>query len=374
MEKNHCHSNESARFAGKIESLDRPERKKAFPPEKLLEMVPIQKTDTILDLGAGTGYLTIPAAKMVDGLVYALDIDPRMVEVIASKAQAENIANIRLVTGSIEDIPLPADSMDVVLASLVLHEVKPLSETLRQIKRVLKEGGYFLCLEFEKKESSVDSQLSGPPMNIRIPSSVMEQEIIHAGFFITQKLFPNDFLYILIGKKQSKNEFTVERMISMLEERDRIAPIDKECDKFGIKKGDLVIDYGCGSGGYTKKVSELIGDEGKVYAVDIQELSIEAVKKKIVKYQLKNVKPILVKNIRQIEDNVADIILAIDMFHMVDDTHLFLQELHRLLKNNGYLFISMHHMTPDEARGKIASSKLWQIVDEVDNCLKCVPK
>jgi Rrf2 family protein len=173
---------------------------------------------------------------------------------------------------------------------------------------------------------------------------------------------------------QPENQFSVERMISMLEERDMISPIDKECDKFDIHKGNIVIDYGCGSGGYTKRVSELIGDEGKVYAVDIQELAIAAVKKKIVQYQLKNIEPILVKNIKQIKDHVADIIIAIDMFHMVQDTNLFLQALHILLKNNGYLFIDVYHMTLDEAREKIANSRLWEIKDEIGNCLKCSPK
>ena len=198
MEKNHSHSHEMGHehLARKIEFLDTPERSKAIPPEKLLQMLPIKKNDMILDLGAGTGYLTIPASKMVDGFVYALDIDPRMLEIIDSKAQAENITNIQLVKGSIDNIPLPADAVDIVLASLVLHEVKPLSKTLQQINRVLKEGGYFLCFEFDKKESS-----EGPPMNIRIPSSIMEQEIMNAGFGITQKLSPKDYLYVLIGKK-----------------------------------------------------------------------------------------------------------------------------------------------------------------------------
>jgi Cyclopropane fatty acid synthase and related methyltransferases len=173
---------------------------------------------------------------------------------------------------------------------------------------------------------------------------------------------------------QPKNEFTVERMIAMLEERDRISPVDKECDKFGLKKGDIVIDYGCGSGGYTKKVSELIGETRTVYAVDIHDQAIEAVKRKIADYRLKNVVPVLVKDIGQIKDNVADIIIAIDMFHMVKDTDTFLQELQRLLKHTGYLFISMHHMTPADVRGKIFNSNLWEIVDEIDNCLKCIPK
>jgi ubiquinone/menaquinone biosynthesis C-methylase UbiE len=197
MERHQHNSKEMHHLARKIEFLDRPERIKAFPPEELLQMLPIKKTDNILDLGAGTGYLAIPAAQMVDGLVYALDMDPQMLEVIGSKTQDENITNIQLVKGSIDNIPLSDDSIDIVLASLVLHEVKSLSKTLQQIKRVLKEGGYFLCFEFEKIESPIE----GPPMNIRISSSIMEQEIINAGFSITQKLFPRDFLYIFIVKK-----------------------------------------------------------------------------------------------------------------------------------------------------------------------------
>lgn len=171
----------------------------------------------------------------------------------------------------------------------------------------------------------------------------------------------------------NENEFTVERMISMLEERDLVSPINEECDKFGIKMGDVVIDYGCGSGGYTKKISELIGDNGKVYAVDIYELAIEAVRKKINKYQLNNVELILTKNIKTIDDNVADKIIAIDMFHMVHDPNAFLIELHRLIKKDGILFITMHHMNPNDARGKIRNSNLWRIVSESDNCLECLP-
>jgi ubiquinone/menaquinone biosynthesis C-methylase UbiE len=171
----------------------------------------------------------------------------------------------------------------------------------------------------------------------------------------------------------SNNEFTVERMISMLEERDRVAPIEHECDKFAIKKSDIVIDYGCGSGGYTKKISELVGDSGKVYAVDLYEQAIEAVKKKIDKYQLKNVDTVLVENIQTIDDNIADIIIAIDMFHMVQDINGFLKELHRLIKRNGFLFIDMHHMSQTDAVAKITNSMLWTITDELGNCLKCIP-
>lgn len=169
------------------------------------------------------------------------------------------------------------------------------------------------------------------------------------------------------------NNFTVEHMISMLEERDRIAPINEECNKFNIKNGDIVIDYGCGSGGYTKKISEILGENGKVYAVDIYELAIESVKKKINKYQLTNVETVLAKNINEIRDNVADIIIAIDMFHMVQEKNKFLKELYRLINKDGTLFIGIHHMTSEEVQRIILDSKLWEIQDKIDNCLKCIP-
>ncbi|MBU3114005.1 class I SAM-dependent methyltransferase [Clostridium lacusfryxellense] len=197
MKKHQHNLKEMQQLSRTVGYLDSPERIKAFPPKELLQMLPIKKTDNILDLGAGTGYLAITAAQMVDGLVYALDMNPKMLDIIESKAQDENITNIQLVKGSIDDIPLPDNSIDIVLASLVLHEVSPLSKTIKQIKRVLKEGGYFLCVEFEKTESVLD----GPPMHIRIPSANMEEELINAGFSIIQKLFPSDLLYIFIVKK-----------------------------------------------------------------------------------------------------------------------------------------------------------------------------
>lgn len=199
--KKHQHDlKEMQQFAKKIEFLDKSERQKSCPPEELLKMLPIKKTDSILDLGAGTGYLAIPAARMIDGLVYALDMDSKMLDVIDSKAHDENIANIQLVRGTIDNIPLPDNSIDIALASLVLHEVTPLLDILQEIKRVLKKGGYFLCFELEKKESIID----GPPTHIRIPSSLMEQEMKDAGFEIIQKTFQSllkEPAYIFIVKK-----------------------------------------------------------------------------------------------------------------------------------------------------------------------------
>ncbi len=197
MEKHKHLSKEMQLLARKVQFLDGAERIKAFPPEELLNMLSIKKTDNILDLGAGTGYLTIPAAKMVDGLVFALDIDSEMLEIIDSKAKEENASNIKFINSGTDNITLPDSSIDIVLASLILHEVRPLSETIFQINRVLKEGGQFMCLEYEKTDSAAD----GPPLHIRVSSSVMERELKNIGLSVTHKVFLKDSLYVIIAKK-----------------------------------------------------------------------------------------------------------------------------------------------------------------------------
>lgn len=54
-------------------------------------------------------------------------------------------------------------------------------------------------------------------------------------------------------------------------------------DEFNISEGDIVVDYGCGPGRYLKKASELVGDNGRVYAVDILEIALEYAEKEIKK-------------------------------------------------------------------------------------------
>ncbi|WP_404452918.1 class I SAM-dependent methyltransferase [Virgibacillus necropolis] len=195
MEKKDHNSIEMKRLAKKIEFLDNPERRGDILPEKLLNMLPVKKAGNFLDLGAGTGYITIPAAKIVEGMVFGLDIDSNMLEVINSKAKKENITNVKALKGSIDDIPLSDNSIDFALASLVLHEVKKLSNSLQQIKQVLKPDGYFVCIEIEKKDNPTHS-------HPRIASSIMEQEITNAGLRVTEKLYPTGGIYIIIAKKQ----------------------------------------------------------------------------------------------------------------------------------------------------------------------------
>ncbi|QQE72649.1 class I SAM-dependent methyltransferase [Brevibacillus composti] len=180
----------------KLAKLDNPERRKALPPEKLLAMLPINNQDAILDIGAGTGYFAIPAAKITKGTVYALDVAPQMLAVLQERVEEAGVANVQYVEGVIEEIPLPDQLVEHVIASLVLHEVEPLDRGLQEIYRLLKPGGTCFCLEWEKKETE-----QGPPLDHRIGSSELAEAFASAGFEIVARHFPTDAHYILVARK-----------------------------------------------------------------------------------------------------------------------------------------------------------------------------
>jgi len=154
-----------------------------------------------------------------------------------------------------------------------------------------------------------------------------------------------------------------------------IKPVDKYISRFGIKQGDTVVDYGCGPGGYIKSASLLAGETGTVYAVDLHEMAISAVKELIRKKNLKNVKPVLAEgNGVAIPDKIADVVYAIDMFHMVKESDIFLKEICRITKNEGILIIEDGHQPRNLTIEKIKRSGCWNITEEQKRFLKCIPE
>nr|WP_276106751.1 class I SAM-dependent methyltransferase [Listeria costaricensis] len=194
---NHIHtaSDQPDKTAKIIAALESPERKAVLAPEAFLDMLPVDGTSDVLDLGAGSGYLTFPAAKHTTGKVYALDINPLMLKILNERIQAGQVDNVELLKGSADRIPLPDEKVDAVMASLILHEVPSLAAVLQEISRVLKPDGCFACIEFEKNTEA------GPPMHMRISAAEMEQAAVASGFKLLRKEYLNDELYVLICKK-----------------------------------------------------------------------------------------------------------------------------------------------------------------------------
>jgi ubiquinone/menaquinone biosynthesis C-methylase UbiE len=145
-------------------------------------------------------------------------------------------------------------------------------------------------------------------------------------------------------------------------------------DEFGIKEGDTVVDYGCGPARFIAKAAALVGPEGRVYAADVHELAIGAVRKTIGKYGLKNVEPVLIEGYdSRIPDGAADVVYALDMFHMIAAPDGLLAELRRITKPDGFLFIDDGHQPRKETKEKIAASGRWELTTEKERYLKYRP-
>jgi len=148
----------------------------------------------------------------------------------------------------------------------------------------------------------------------------------------------------------------------------------KLLDEFDINNGHIVIDYGCGPGRYIIKASTLVGETGKVYAVDNHKLAKKSIEKMILKENLRNVIPVLANGYSsEIKSDAADLIYALDMFHQIKHPQPFLEELNRLVKNTGMLIIDDGHQPREKTREKILNSGCWEILEEKESYLKCKP-
>jgi len=151
--------------------------------------------------------------------------------------------------------------------------------------------------------------------------------------------------------------------------------IAKRVKRFGIGEGMTVVDYGCGPGRYTINFAKLVGEKGKVYALDIHELAIETVKKRIAKRNLRNVQSILIEGYNStLPDETADVVCAIDMFFIIKNPTEFLAELKRIVKRSGTLVIDDGHQPRSVTRQEILDSGLWDISEETPDHLKCKPR
>jgi ubiquinone/menaquinone biosynthesis C-methylase UbiE len=179
----------------------------------------------------------------------------------------------------------------------------------------------------------------------------------------------------IFGKGMDRMSDSAFRLMAMMFKlRDLFIHKDRVLDAFGIRPGQCIADYGCGPGSCIRKASELVGQEGKVYAIDIHELAVEAVRKRIEKEKLSNVTALLAADgACPLEDHSIDLIYALDMFHMVTDPGAFLKELHRILRRDGVLFIDNGHQSRDAARTKILASGAWEITQENPRYMKCRP-
>jgi ubiquinone/menaquinone biosynthesis C-methylase UbiE len=133
--------------------------------------------------------------------------------------------------------------------------------------------------------------------------------------------------------------------------RRRIQPPEQLIERAGIKKGMNVLDLGCGSGAFTPAIARTVGDEGKVYALDIQADMLKQLEKKLNRPENRDI-----KNIKLIESNTyelpfedgsLDLVSMVTVLPEIPDRNRALAEVKRVLKPGGLLAVSELFPDPD---------------------------
>lgn len=136
--------------------LERPEREREENVSQAIRNMKLQPDEQIADIGAGSGYYTFRMAQQVpDGKVFAVDIQPEMLEIMRQKIQKEKIGNIELVQGEEKSPNLAENSVDMVLMVDVYHELSHPKEIMQAVVRALKPGGRFILLEYRMEDPAV---------------------------------------------------------------------------------------------------------------------------------------------------------------------------------------------------------------------------
>ncbi len=143
--------------------------------------------------------------------------------------------------------------------------------------------------------------------------------------------------------------------------RDYFKPREDVLREVGIGPGSRILDYGCGPGSYTIIAAELAGPAGKVYALDIHPLALQTVRDVASKRGLANIETIQSDCATGLENGSIDVVLLFDIFHGLGDPNEVLGELHRVLRSEGILSVSDHHLKEHEIISRVTKTGLFKL-------------
>ncbi|MCS7045533.1 MAG: class I SAM-dependent methyltransferase [Gemmataceae bacterium] len=141
--------------------LERKEREREEHTSKLLPPLKIKPGDTVVDMGAGSGYYTFRLAEIVGpkGKVYAVDIQPEMLDIIRARMKRQKVSNIELIHGTETDPKLPDSAIDLILMVDVYHEFSHPYEMTQAMLKALKPAGRLVFVEFRLEDDNVPIKL-----------------------------------------------------------------------------------------------------------------------------------------------------------------------------------------------------------------------
>ena len=136
--------------------LERPERERQERTDLLIAGLSLSEDFVVADIGAGTGYFTFPvAARVPQGKVFAVDIQPEMLALMEQRKAREKVDNVETVLGEADDPKLPDSDIDLAFIVDAYHEFSFPREMGERLKASLKPGGQLVLVEYRAEDPSV---------------------------------------------------------------------------------------------------------------------------------------------------------------------------------------------------------------------------
>jgi cyclopropane fatty-acyl-phospholipid synthase-like methyltransferase len=132
----------SSPYSGDLSIFDSTGRDERLQINRIMDMLGIEPGKNVADIGAGSGWFTVRAARRVmgSGTVYAVDINPEAIRYIDQRMKKEQLQNIKTILSKPDDPQVPANSIDAVLLLKTYHEVAHPVVLLRNLRSSLKPG------------------------------------------------------------------------------------------------------------------------------------------------------------------------------------------------------------------------------------------
>ncbi len=176
--------------------LERPERVAEEMPDALLAAMGLEDGDVVADIGAGSGFFTRRMARLVapTGTVYAVDIQPEMLEILQGHVEEEGVTGVVPVLSDFDDPKLPEGEIDWILLVDVYHEFGDFEAMLVKMREALKSDGKVALVEYRVEDGTGDHIRGDHRMSVRQVLS----EWVPAGFDLVElhEFLPSQHLFI----------------------------------------------------------------------------------------------------------------------------------------------------------------------------------
>jgi len=185
--------------ASEAHRLDAPARLLWLPPAVVIAALRLRSGDTIADVGAGTGYFSLPLAQAAgpEGKVYALDAQEEMLAHLRQKLQEGPVSNVELIHAEAESTALQDACCSLVFLANVWHEFADRSVVLEEAHRILMHRGRIAILDWRP---DVEREF-GPPLDHRLDASNAVTLLRSTGFHQVTNMNVGQYSWLVQGEK-----------------------------------------------------------------------------------------------------------------------------------------------------------------------------